>query len=80
MTKASVPYSVPDDVEIRSHSIVNHFDPTQDVIVIQKTLTTSVNPQDVSGNAVITLDNNGDVITLVGVHASDLHTSNFQFV
>ena len=28
----------------------------------------------------ITVDNSGDTITLVGVHASELHPSNFHFV
>jgi len=28
---------------------------------------------------VITLDNSGDTITLVGVHASALHASDFHF-
>ena len=32
------------------------------------------------GNAVITVDNAGDTITLVGVSASALHPSNFHFV
>jgi hypothetical protein len=32
------------------------------------------------GNAVITVDSNpADTITLVGVHASDLHPSDFHF-
>jgi hypothetical protein len=32
------------------------------------------------GNAVVTVDNLGDTITLVDVHASELHPSNFHFV
>ena len=28
----------------------------------------------------VTVDNAGDTITLVGVHASELHPSNFHFV
>src|SRR5262249_46112056 len=35
---------------------------------------------DVNGNAVITVDNSGDTITLVGVHSSALHASDFHFV
>jgi hypothetical protein len=60
---------------------INHFDPGKDVIIIQKALATSVTPQDDShGNAVITVDGSGDTITLVGVHSSALHASDFQFV
>ena len=44
-------------------------------------LTTSVSYHDnAQGNAVVTVDNSGDTITLVGVHASELHPSNFHFV
>ena len=44
-------------------------------------MTTSVSYQDnAQGNAVVTVDNLGDTITLVGVHASELHPSNFHFV
>jgi hypothetical protein len=44
-------------------------------------LTTSVSYHDnAQGNAVVTVDNLGDTITLVGVHASELHPSNFHFV
>jgi hypothetical protein len=44
-------------------------------------LTTSVSYHDnAQGNAVVTVDNLGDTITLVGVHASKLHPSNFHFV
>jgi hypothetical protein len=32
------------------------------------------------GNAVVTVDHAGDTITLVGVHASELHPSDFHFV
>ena len=32
------------------------------------------------GNAVVTVDSAGDTITLVGVHASELHPDNFHFV
>jgi hypothetical protein len=44
-------------------------------------LTTSVSYRDDShGNAVITVDNAGDTITLMGVHASQLQLSDFHFV
>ena len=59
---------------------INHFDPGKDVIQIQSALATSVTPvDDIHGNTVITVDNAGDTITLVGVHASVLHASNFHF-
>jgi hypothetical protein len=32
------------------------------------------------GNAVITVDAAGDTITLVGMHASELHASDFHFI
>ena len=57
---------------------INHFDPSKDVIVLPIWLD-GVSPQDVNGNAVMTLDDKGDVVTLVGVHASDLNTHNVQF-
>src|SRR4029077_19235191 len=47
---------------------INHFDPSKDVITIQKSLATSVSYQDVNGNTVITVDGSGDTVTLVGVH------------
>ena len=60
---------------------INHFDPNKDVITLSSQLTTSVSYQDNSqGNAVITVGNSGDTITLVGVHASALHPSDFHFV
>jgi hypothetical protein len=44
-------------------------------------LTTSVSYHDnAQGNAVVTIDNSGDTITLVGVHASELHPSDYHFV
>jgi hypothetical protein len=44
-------------------------------------LTTSVSYQDnAQGNAVVTVDNAGDTITLAGVHSSQLHPSDFHFV
>ena len=59
---------------------INHFNPSKDVIQIQSALATSVTPVDDShGNAVITVDTSGDKITLVGVHAAALHTSDFHF-
>jgi CheY-like chemotaxis protein len=50
--------------------------------VIQQALATSFTAHDdVHGNAVVTFPNDGrDQITLVGVHSSDLHASDFQFV
>ena len=61
---------------------INHFDPSKDVIVIQKALATSFNAQDdAHGNAVITFNGDTqDTITLVGVHSSALHASDFHFV
>jgi Ca2+-binding RTX toxin-like protein len=61
---------------------ITGFNPSKDVIVIQQTLATSFAAHDdVHGNAVVTFPNDGqDHITLVGVHASDLHASDFQFV
>jgi hypothetical protein len=59
---------------------INHFNPNKDVITLSSQLTTSVSYQDNSqGNAVITVGNSGDTITLVGVHASALHPSDFHF-
>ena len=50
---------------------INHFNPSKDVIVVSNQFATSVSVQDNSqGNAVITVDNAGDTITLVGVHSS----------
>jgi len=44
-------------------------------------LTTAVSYHDnAQGNAVITVDNAGDTITLVGVHSFELHPSDFNFV
>jgi hypothetical protein len=60
---------------------VNHFDPDKDIFAFSTKLTTSVSHHDnAQGNAVVTVDNSGDTITLVGVHASELHPSNFHFV
>jgi hypothetical protein len=60
---------------------INGFDPSRDVIAFSSQLTTSVSYQDnAQGNAVITPDNGGDTITLVGVHASALLPSDFQFI
>jgi hypothetical protein len=59
---------------------INHFDTGKDLITLSSQLTTSVSYQDnAQGNAVITVDNAGDTITLVGVHASALHPSDFHF-
>ena len=60
---------------------VNHFDPGKDSFTFSNQLTTSVSYHDnAQGNAVVTVDDSGDTITLVGVHASELHPSNFHFV
>jgi hypothetical protein len=61
---------------------INGFNPTKDVIQIQQSLATTFNAtDDVHGNAVVTFPNDTkDSITLVGVHSSALHTSDFQFV
>jgi Ca2+-binding RTX toxin-like protein len=63
---------------------ITGFDATKDVIVLQQTLATDfshLNFQDVSGNTVVTIQGDTlDQITLVGVHSSALHASDFQFV
>ena len=63
---------------------INHFDPNKDVIVLTQTLVPGQNVlpahDDANGSAVVTVDNSGDTITLVGVHSSALHASDFQFV
>jgi hypothetical protein len=62
---------------------ITGFDPTKDVIQLTTALVPTKNvlpAHDVNGNAVITVDNSGDTITLVGVHSSDLHASDFHFV
>jgi serralysin len=61
---------------------INGFDPSKDVIVLQTALVPGQNVpahDDASGNAVVTVTA-GDTITLVGVHSSDLHASDFLFV
>jgi Ca2+-binding RTX toxin-like protein len=61
---------------------INHFDPGKDLITIQQSLATNFGYSDnIQGNAVITIDgNSSDTITLVGVHSSALHASDFHFV
>jgi hypothetical protein len=61
---------------------ITGFDPSKDVIVIQKALAASFSATDDShGNVVITFPGDTqDTITLVGVHSSALHASDFQFV
>jgi hypothetical protein len=60
---------------------VTGFDPNKDTFTFSNQLTTSVSYQDdAHGNAVITVDNAGDTITLLGVHASELHPNDFHFV
>ena len=59
---------------------VTGFEPHKDSFTFSNQLTTSVSYHDnAQGNAVITVDNAGDTITLVGVHASELHPSDFHF-
>lgn len=68
---------------------INDFSPGHDVIKIASTLASwdasyttlaSHISYNSSGSAVIDLDASGDTITLVGVHASSLHASDFQFI
>jgi hypothetical protein len=60
---------------------VTGFDSGKDSFTFSTQLTTSVSYHDnAQGNAVVTVDNAGDTITLVGVHAADLHPSDFHFV
>jgi hypothetical protein len=60
---------------------ITGFGPNKDGFTFSNQLTTSVSYHDnAQGNAVITVDNSGDTITLEGVHASELHPSNFHFV
>jgi hypothetical protein len=59
---------------------ITGFDPNKDSFTFSNQLTTSVTYHDnAQGNAVVTVDNAGDTITLVGVHASELHPSDFHF-
>ena len=60
---------------------VTGFNPNKDSFTFSNQLTTSVSYHDDShGNAVVTVDNAGDTITLLGVHSSQLHPSDFHFV
>ena len=60
---------------------VTGFDPAKDSFTFSNQLTTSVSYHDnAQGNAVVTVDNAGDTITLLGVHSADLHPSDFHFV
>jgi hypothetical protein len=60
---------------------VTGFDPNKDSFTFSSQLTTSVSYHDnAQGNAVVTVDNAGDTITLAGVHSADLHPSDFHFV
>jgi hypothetical protein len=60
---------------------VTGFDSSKDSFTFSSQLTSSVSYHDnAQGNTVITVDNAGDTITLVGVHASELHPSDFHFV
>jgi hypothetical protein len=60
---------------------VTGFDPNKDSFTFSNQLTTSVSYHDnAQGVAVVTVDNAGDTITLVGVHSADLHPSDFHFV
>jgi hypothetical protein len=59
---------------------ITGFNPNKDSFTFSNQLTTSVSYQDdAHGNAVITVDSAGDTITLVGVHSSELHPSDFHF-
>jgi len=63
---------------------ITGFNPSKDVIVLQQALATDFSHltfTPVNGNTVVTI--NGDTldqITFVGVHSSDLHQSDFQFI
>ena len=60
---------------------INHFQPSLDVITLFSQMTAAVSYQDnAQGNAVITVGNAGDTVTLLGVHSSALQASNFRFV
>jgi hypothetical protein len=61
---------------------IDGFNTSKDVIVVQGALATSYTAQDNSnGNAVVTFAGDAsDQITLVGVHSSALHGSDFHFV
>jgi hypothetical protein len=62
---------------------ITGFDPSKDVIVIQQALekTNPLSFTDVGGNATITFSGETqDSITLLGVHSSALHASDFHFV
>ena len=60
---------------------ISGFDPHKDSFTFSNQLTTSVSYHDnAQGNAVVTVDNAGDTITLVGVHSAELHPSDFHFV
>jgi hypothetical protein len=59
---------------------ITGFDPHKDSFTFSTQITTAVSYQDdVNGNAVITVDPAGDTITLMGVHASQLHPADFHF-
>jgi hypothetical protein len=61
---------------------INGFNPSKDVIKLQSFFYTSYQvSDDGQGNAKISFSSAPfDTITLVGVHASDLHASDFQLV
>ena len=60
---------------------VTGFDPHKDSFTFSNQLTTSVSYHDnAQSNAVVTVDNAGDTITLLGVHSAELHPSDFHFV
>jgi len=59
---------------------ITGFDPHKDSFTFSTLITTAVSYQDdAHGNAVITVDPAGDTITLMGVHASQLHPADFHF-
>ncbi len=58
---------------------IKHFDPNKDVITLSNKFASLSYQDDSHGNAVITVHSAGDTITLVGVHSSALHASDFHF-
>jgi hypothetical protein len=60
---------------------INAFNPSLDAFTFSSLFAASLGYQDnAQGNAVITVDNAGDTVTLVGVHSSALQPSDFRFV
>jgi len=60
---------------------INGFNPGLDAFTFSSLFAASLSYHDnTQGNAVITVDSAGDTVTLVGVHSSALHSSDFRFV